>query len=215
MLNLKKYTPKFYSIYSKMGNRAFKLLDIGSGNHSASKTTKLFPNCEYHGVDMDKNYGYDNQDFSSMKAFYEMDLTKLEFSPIPENYFDFISIHHVIEHLFNGDEVLVKLSSKLKSNGYMYIEYPGIRSTKLPSMYGTLNFYDDKTHVRVYSVKEISELLIRNGFKVISSGNRRNILMIVSIPFRILYTLMKREKINANIFWDLLGFAEYVFVQKN
>lgn len=32
---------------------------------------------------------------------------------------------HVIEHLFNGDEVIPLLLTKLKSKGYFYIEYPG------------------------------------------------------------------------------------------
>jgi 2-polyprenyl-3-methyl-5-hydroxy-6-metoxy-1,4-benzoquinol methylase len=55
---------------------------------------------------------------------------------------------HVIEHLYNGDKVLKNILSKLKSNGFF-----------LPSMYNTLNFYDDPTHVHVYSVKELKKFL--------------------------------------------------------
>jgi hypothetical protein len=121
---------------------------------------------------------------------------------------------HIIEHLFNGDEVIKKLLPKLKQGGYIYIEYPGQKSTKLPSMKGTLNFYDDSSHVRIYSVKELSQLLKNNNCTILSSGTRRNWIFILATPFRIAGNLFKGKKPEGNMFWDLLGFAEYVFAQK-
>lgn len=209
---IKNFTPKFLRL-SQFGNNPFRLLDIGAGNHSATKYKIMFPNCEYHGVDLDKNYNNDEQDFKCMVAFYEMDLTKLDFSSIPENYFDFIMMSHIIEHLHNGDKVIECLIPKLKSGGYIYIEYPGETSTRLPSMNGTLNFYDDDTHVRVYSVMEIEDVL-KKDFEIISSGKRRNLLFLIAMPFRILVSLVQFKVLNANVFWDLLGFAEYVYAKK-
>ena len=156
-MNLKAFASSFISkfIFLKrsFGSKPFRLLDIGAGNHSATKAKRVFPQCEYHGVDMERDYNNSEEDFKLMAGFYEMDLTKLDFSSIPDNYFDGIWMVHVIEHLFNGDEVIKGLLPKLKSGGYMYIEYQGEKSTKLKSMPGTLNFYDDETHVRIYSVK--------------------------------------------------------------
>ena len=122
---------------------------------------------------------------------------------------------HVIEHLHNGDEVIKKLLPKLVSGGYLYIEYPGIKSTKLPSMHGSLNFKDDPSHVRVYSVKELTKLFQDNNCSVLKGGTRRNIWFIVAMPFRLLTYIIKGKKIEGNIFWDILGFAEYVWVRKN
>jgi hypothetical protein len=136
-------------------------------------------------------------------------------SSIPDNYFDGIWMVHVIEHLYNGDEVILKLLPKLVSGGYLYIEYPGIKSTKLPSMHGSLNFKDDHTHVRVYSVKELTVLLEQNNCQVLKGGIRRNIWFILAMPFRIIGFWMSGKKMQGNIFWDLLGFAEYVWVRKN
>ena len=149
-----------------------------------------------------------------MAAFYEMDLTKLDFKSIPDNYFDGIWMVHVIEHLYNGDEVIKLLLPKLKPGGYMYVEYPGKRSTTLPSMYGTLNFKDDPTHVRIYSVEELSVLFAASQCMVLNSGTRRNAWFMLAMPFRIVMSLVKGKKIQGNIFWDLLGFAEYLWVQK-
>lgn len=205
---------KFSFLKRAFGIQPFRLLDIGAGNHSASKAKKVFPQCEYHGVDMERDYNNSDADFKLMDAFYEMDLTRLDFSAIPDNYFDAIQIAHVIEHLFNGDEVIRSLLPKLKSGGYIYLEYPGEKSTRLPHMYGTLNFYDDTTHVRIYSVKELTALLEASGCTVLRSGTRRNGWFILAMPFRILKTWLSGKKLQGNIFWDILGFAEFVWARK-
>jgi SAM-dependent methyltransferase len=212
---IKLQNPKFAFLHNLAGNKTFNLLDIGSGNHSASKTVTLFPGCQYYGVDLDKNYNNDERDFKVMKVFYEMDLTALNFSAIPPNTFDAILIAHVIEHLHNGDKVLEGLIPKLKPGGEMYVEYPGKRSTKLPSMKGTLNFKDDPTHVRLYSIPELSALFTSNGCTIVNAGYRRSWFYIFAIPLRVILAWLKGKAVNANVFWDLLGFAEYVRVRRS
>lgn len=217
-MNLKAFASSFITkfIYLKraFGKKPFRLLDIGAGNHSAIKAKSVFPNCEYHGVDLERDYNNSEADFELMDAFYEMDLTKLNFSAIPDNYFDALQMAHVIEHLYNGDEVIKGLLPKLKAGGYIYLEYPGEKSTRLPSMEGTLNFKDDNTHVRVYSIKELSGLLDANGCKVLKAGTRRNYWFIMAMPFRIIKRWISGKKLQGNYFWDLLGFAELVWARK-
>lgn len=213
--SLRSYINFSYRFLRKQfGARPFSLLDIGSGNQSASKITTVFPNCEYHGLDITREYNYRGSDFEIMKAFYELDLTKLDYHIIPDNYFDAIWMVHVIEHLPNGEEVIAGLVKKLKPGGCFYIEYPGQKSTTLPSMYGTLNFYDDPTHVRIYSVKELANVFEKHNCRVVKSGTRRNWYYIAAVPARVLATLLRRKKIQANIFWDVTGFAEFLFVAK-
>jgi SAM-dependent methyltransferase len=206
---------KFRFIRRSFGASRFKLLDVGSGNHSASRITYLFPNCEYYGLDLNKDYNNDPKDFELMKNFYQLDLTKLEYSIIPDEYFDGIWMAHVVEHLYNGDRVIESLIRKLRPGGYMYVEYPGEKSTHLPSMNGTLNFYDDLSHVRIYSVKELTKLFKKSGCQVIEGGIRRNWYYLLAMPFRIIGFTLKGKKLIGNMFWDLLGFAEYVYVQKD
>jgi len=205
---------KFIFLKKSFGNKSFNLLDVGVGNHSATKTVSLFPNCTYYGVDLNREYNNSDEDFKVMKSFYEMDLTKLDFHQIPNEHFDGIWIVHVIEHLHNGDLVIEKLIEKLRPGGYMYVEYPGIKSTKLPSMYGTLNFKDDLSHVRVYSVKELTGIFQKHGCRVLEGGTRRNWYFILVAPFRILGQWIRGRKLIGNIFWDLLGFAEFVYIRK-
>ena len=207
--------PAKYRYLNKLFKQGtFVLLDIGAGNHSASKTKKWFPNCEYHGLDLNKNYNNDENDFKLMQSFYELNLEDLNLDSVPNAHFDFIMMAHVIEHLKNGEEVLVKLLAKLKPGGYLYVEYPGIRSTRLPRMKGTLNFFDDDTHVRVYSLTELYNLFLKNNTEIIKGGTRKYIPNILMMPFKVIHNLIKYGKILPSIFWDFFGFAEFILIKK-
>ena len=207
--------PAKYRYLNKLFKQGeFVLLDIGAGNHSASKTKKWFPNCEYHGLDLNKNYNNDENDFKLMKSFYELNLEELNLDSVPNAHFDFIMMAHVIEHLKNGEEVLVKLLAKLKPGGYLYVEYPGIKSTQLPRMNGTLNFFDDETHVRVYSLTELYNLFLKNNTEIIKGGTRRYIPNILMMPLKVIHNLIKYGKILPSIFWDFFGFAEFILIKK-
>lgn len=210
----RKINFKFSFLHKSFGNKEFTLLDVGAGNHSASRIKNLFPCCNYYGLDLDKTYNNSEEDFNCMSGFYETDLTLLNYQQIPNGYFDGIWMAHVIEHLHNGDKVLPLLCEKLKPGGFFYIEYPGAKSLKLPSMKGSLNFRDDETHVRVYSVKELQPIFEAAGCKVLSAGTRRNWYYILALPVRALQSLLKKGYIQGNVLWDLLGFAEYLWVRK-
>jgi hypothetical protein len=206
---------KLAFMHRSFKNRPFKLLDVGAGNHSASRIVSVFPNCSYYGLDMDKSYNNADSDFTVMKDFYELDLTKLDYSMVPDDNFHGIWMSHVIEHLYNGDQVIPGLIKKLRSGGYFYIEYPGKKSLTLPSMKETLNFKDDPTHVRVYSVKELAAIFEANGCTVLQSGTRRNWYYIAALPLRALISLVKKGYVQGNVLWDIAGFAEYLWVKKN
>jgi ubiquinone/menaquinone biosynthesis C-methylase UbiE len=205
---------KFLYVDRFFGNKPFRLLDIGAGNHSASNTKKWFPACEYYGVDLDKNYNNDENDFRLMSVFYEMNLEELNFAAIPDNHFDCIIMAHIVEHLRNGDAVIEGLLPKLRKGGLIYIEFPGFHSTTLPRMKGTLNFFDDETHVRIYSVQEFYNFFMRHKFQVVAGGTWRRWHSIAMIPIKIPHNLLKYRRVLPSIFWDLLGFAEYVVAKK-
>ncbi|MGC8594436.1 MAG: methyltransferase domain-containing protein [Candidatus Kryptoniota bacterium] len=187
---------------------------MGAGNHSASLTKQWFPLCRYYGIDRTRDYDNNDNDFNLMEAFYELDLTRLEFDLISDDFFDVIMMSHIIEHLQNGDAVIECLVTKLKRGGVIYIEYPSARSTKFPSMKGGLNFYDDPTHCRIYTLDEIESLLLEKGFKILSAGTRRDWVRIVLLPLLMASSKIKLGYVTGSVFWDMLGFAEYVFAEK-
>ncbi|MCG8412355.1 MAG: class I SAM-dependent methyltransferase [Bacteroidales bacterium] len=129
-------------------------------------TKKYYPNCTYHGVDIVDDYYNDDNDRKSMDKLFLMDLTELKFDQLNDNAYDVIIMSHIIEHLHNGDKVIEGILSKLKPNGLLYVEYPSVKSVNLPSMRETLNFFDDPTHCRLYDVKEIYNLMMKNKFSM-------------------------------------------------
>ncbi|MCX6187741.1 MAG: class I SAM-dependent methyltransferase [Bacteroidetes bacterium] len=205
---------KFRFLPNSFKTSSFKLLDVGAGSHSATKTKSVYPNCQYYGIDISKEYENDEADFKAMSGFYQMDLTALKFDEIPNDFFDVIMMSHIIEHLHNGDKVIAGLLPKLIKGGYIYIEYPAERSTRLPKMKRTLNFYDDPTHVRIYSIPEVTGVLEQNGMEVLRGTTRRYWPYIALLPLTIVTETIKYGFVPGGVFWDITGFAEYLFARK-
>jgi hypothetical protein len=213
-------TPKFLFLNKFINSYSedkIKLLDVGCGNKSPSITVSLFPKVEYFGLDK-QEYNLTNEDKKILENKYFLvdldNLSELD-NALPNNYFDFIIMAHVIEHTRKGTEILEILSKKLKVGWGIYIEFPSVRSLSLPPMEGTLNFCDDPTHVKLYDVKEIANALIKCEFKIIKAGTRRNYVSLILKPLKAIYHLIKYCKIYGSAFWDILGFAEFLYAKKN
>ncbi len=215
---LRRFPPampyKLKCVRRRFGDRAFSMLDIGAGNHSATRTLGWLPNCRYTGLDRDRNYHNDPADFARMDAFHEIDLTSLAFDTLPDGAFDVVMMAHVVEHLGNGDEVVRALCPKLRPGGIFYLEFPAPRSLKLPSMRGTLNFHDDDTHVRLWTRPEIERALVAGGLRVVESGTRRDAFRVAVTPLRVAASLARHGWVPGSAFWDLLGFADRIVAER-
>ncbi|MEI7595070.1 MAG: class I SAM-dependent methyltransferase [Bacteroidota bacterium] len=201
-------------IQKHSANQKLTILDVGAGSHSPSITKQWLSNCTYHGIDITNNYRNSENDLNLMDSFFILDLTALNFDSIQDNFYDVIIMSHIIEHLHNGDQVIRLLSKKLKANGVIYIEYPSERSTRLPSMRDTLNFYDDPTHCRIYTLSEIKSILENSNFQILEFGTRRHWINIFLIPIKLVYNLIKIGHLPGGMFWDICGFAEYTIARK-
>ena len=207
--------PYHFALLDKQLNKpGVKVLDIGCGNGSPTRTKRYFPTLQYYGVDRTPAYNNTEEDLKHCVQFWQIDLEKeLEKTKqIPDGQFDVIIVNHVVEHLHNGDLMIGSLCSKLAPGGTLYIEAPSEKSLKLPSMAGTLNFYDDPTHVKVWSLSELDGVLKRNGVTVFNMGIRRSLKRIMFFPFYLLIGLKRKQP--AGAFWDILGFAHFIVAKK-
>jgi len=214
MLDALRIPHRFREVRRRYGRRPFRLLDVGAGNHSASLAKRWFPGCHYAGIDRDRNYHNDAADFAAMDEFFEMDLTRLEFGAIPDTGYDVLMLAHVIEHLPNGDAVLRALVPKLRPGGFVYVEFPGPRSLRLPSMRDTLNFHDDPTHVRVFDHREVADILRGCGLRVVRAGTRRDPVGILMMPVHAWKSVRRSGYVPGGVFWDLFGFADEVLAER-
>ena len=208
----KRMPPKFSFFYNEYKDKNFRLLDVGCGNNSPSRTKKFFKNCKYFGLDRE-NYNNSVGDLELMEKFYDVDLECDPLDIIPNEFFDVIILAHVIEHISNGVSVVERLSQKLKIGGIIYIEYPSVRSLNFPSLRGTLHFCDDPTHIKLYDLKEVCNALLSRGFKIRKAGVLRDAFKMVFFPFLLFFHLI-RGTVSAGLFWYVLGFSEFVYAVK-
>lgn len=196
-------------------NRSVKILDVGCGNHSPSITKKYYPFSIYYGLNKTRDYNLNQEDFNVMDHFYEIDLSDIDkLGSIPNNFFDCVISSHIIEHLRNSEEVISNLLHKLEKGGLIYLEFPSLHSVNLPSMRGTLNFYDDLTHIKLHNPEEVELFLREKGCTIIKSRIRRSLKHILLLPLYLISSLRRSGYIEASIFWDITGYANYIIALK-
>jgi hypothetical protein len=152
-----------------------------------------------------------------MDAFYQVGADGSGYSEIPDSSYDYVILHHVVEHMTMPAPILAALCSKIKPGGYIWIAFPSLRSLSLPPAEGSLNFCDDPTHVHVPEVREISNLLLANGVKILHAGRSRSFVRqmigVAVLPWALLRKLVT-GRLSGKGLWYVLGFEDHVFGQR-
>mgnify|MGYP004003111933 FL=1 len=101
--------------------------------------------------------------FGMQKYNIEIKVGMFEDVELPENSFDLIIFDHVFEHLNNPNEVLLKVTKLLKSNGKIFFSTPNALK-----VHGFLwqNYFHD--HAFTYSRNTLRRLLQKYGFDEIN-----------------------------------------------
>jgi SAM-dependent methyltransferase len=208
------FAPYKYKFIESSRSGGRRVLEAGIGNDSPLMFFRYYKGYEYDGIDITKECGLSPESLKLIGKFFLINLENEELNSIPDIYYDYVVIAHVIEHINNGEDVIARLSDKLKPGGVIYAEYPSERSARFPSMKGTLNFYDDPTHKRFYEIEKLKKILTESGCEIIGSGIKRDYLRVLGIPYMIIKSLFVRGYVRGSVFWDLLGFAEYIAARR-
>jgi SAM-dependent methyltransferase len=212
------YPMKFRYVRRRLAAAAPRILDIGCGNNSPSLTKRWFPSCHYTGADIQR-YNLSKEDDAAMDVFYPLGEDGSGYEAIPDASYDLIILNHVLEHLREPEAILAKLCAKLKPGGLFWIAFPSPRSLGLPSSSDeTLQFCDDPTHVYVPCVREVANVLLANGVKILHAGRSRE-GMLTTIGDCVKY--VKRiavkgltGKFSGRGMWYLLGFEDHVLGER-
>jgi 2-polyprenyl-3-methyl-5-hydroxy-6-metoxy-1,4-benzoquinol methylase len=224
---LKIIDDSFFESFNIVSSQSIRphILDVGCGNHSPSKMKRLFPDSFYTGVDI-AEYNISQEDKDVADNLYILNCDPTDFAKqldraIPNNESDIAVMKHVIEHLSDPLAVLEVLCKKIKPNGLLYLTFPSEGSVFLPSAKGTLNFYDDPTHIWIPSIREISNFLIAHDYKpiLIDRANRGGILYILmgilSLPFHAVEKMLTGKFTANRGTWCLFGFESVMVYKKN
>ncbi len=195
---------------SKLSNNA-RILDVGCGNNSPKITKYIKPKSYYVGIDI----GDYNQDKGSLEAADEYLLCSPEqfadtiLSAVGE--FDAVISAHNIEHCNSPFDTLTAMCAKVRKGGQLFMAFPSERSVNFPSRKGTLNFYDDKSHIYLPEFKKIVTHIENSGFKIIyksSSYRPLGMRLVGMIKDRII-----KDRVTG-FTWSHYGFEAIIWAKK-
>jgi len=194
-----------------------RILEIGCGSgYNVKALHLLYPDAKITGLDL--------FDVSPLPAYaiYEkvdLDLGRL---PFPTGHFDAVVITHVLEHLQRPLELAPEITRVLRKGGLVYCETPNWTSLFVPSFgfkrlqQGPLNFYDDPTHLKPWSVQGLFNYVHQScGIKVVRAGVVRNIPKLLFDPFILLSGLiLGRRPYILSVVWNVVGWAIFAIGRK-
>jgi 2-polyprenyl-3-methyl-5-hydroxy-6-metoxy-1,4-benzoquinol methylase len=153
-----------FSVMYLHSNVGGKLLDVGCGNGWFIRKMKEL-GWDVTGVDFDAKA----VDFCKSQGL-SVSLGSLETQNYPNNYFDVITINHVIEHLYNPLDVIRECHRILKKGGSLIIETPNSLSWLHMYIYKQNWFsLDPPRHIMIYNPCNLKEMVSMAGFSDISS----------------------------------------------
>jgi len=104
--------------------------------------------------------------------------------------------------------VLVQAVTKVRKGGVIFVAQPHADSVNFPHRKGTLNFYDDPTHVTVFQPGEVATILASNGCEILKTGRTRMARNLMLMPLKMM-VFGVFDQGTGRAFRDLYGFEEY------
>jgi 2-polyprenyl-3-methyl-5-hydroxy-6-metoxy-1,4-benzoquinol methylase len=149
-----------------------KLLDVGTGDGLFLKVAKT-ANFDVCGTEISPTA------VSTAKDLYGLDihLTEIENAEFEENYYDIITIWHVIEHVKNPLEVLKKVYCISKPGAVVFVATPNLDKHVSRLIYRLKSgkpypFYSPKGEQHLFHFTEytLGKIIKKEGFNLIFTG---------------------------------------------
>jgi SAM-dependent methyltransferase len=189
-----------------------KLLDVGCGNDSPYRYKTMFPQIHYTGLDVgDYNQKHPilaDEYIVCQPADFASEISKRE------NSFDFILSSHNLEHCLDREETLNAMMSALRPGGRIYLAFPSEASTSFPRRGGTLNYFDDKTHLGTPpNFNKIINHFKDSGFRIDFNDSQYR-----PQPLRTIGRFLEKNSIVKNHVlmgtWEYYGFESIIWATK-
>jgi SAM-dependent methyltransferase len=150
-----------------------RVLEIGCGSGATgSEVKRRYPGIYYCGVELDGDAAQAARnalDFVATGNIEEMDL---EHYGILRNSFDVVICADVLEHLYDPWKVVTHFHEYLKPGGRVIASIPNVQNVRLIHnlLLGAWTYAGqgllDATHIRFFTIREIGQLFVRNGYTV-------------------------------------------------
>lgn len=159
--NISKYIP----------NNKTRMLEIGAGLGYTLKIAR------------DKGWEVFGTEISPFAARYaqeqlgiKMFSGSLEEAKFPEEFFDFVIMTHVLEHLPDPSKALEQIFHILKNSGILYVIVPNIASFKAWINKEKWRDLMPEHHFYHFRPRTLKKIVVKAGFKVIHIDTSQNII---------------------------------------
>lgn len=147
--------------YIRKRKKEGRLLDIGCGKGFFLERTEKFY----------ETYGIDISEYAIGQARSRLHNTRLHIGDayqldFDNDYFDIITCFDLLEHLENPELTIKKCYLMLREGGLFIFRVPNTDSYGLRWLEGKWHGHRDPTHVSLLSNEEWSQLLGKNGFRI-------------------------------------------------
>ena len=193
-----------------------KLLDYGCGNGEVlQRFHELRPDIKITGVDL---IDFSEDVVKRGGAFIQINRSD-DILGLGCEFFDAVTCIHVLEHLTQYEALMNCFSTILKTTGTLYLETPHSKTLYFPSLSfistdgGPVNFFDDPTHVRLFTETALHSLLSKH-FTVEKVGCYRNSFLMLMSPFLILLGLISSRRLLVLGIHHLFGWSVYAVCKK-
>lgn len=148
-----------------------KALDIGSGGGEMVYAMRL-AGADCRGLEPNEGYALYARDVLGLPISIDC----IENATLPENYYDIVTMYHVIEHVYSPLRILCNIHSCLKHGGILVIECPNIEA----HCQGPSNRFH-RAHLYNFNEITLQALAEKAGFRKVEisvSSDSGNILAI-------------------------------------
>jgi cyclopropane fatty-acyl-phospholipid synthase-like methyltransferase len=203
-----------YTFMMKLKKGA-NIVDIGCGNKAYKIYAAQRPDISYNGIDVKVGY-YDDKEYYNSPQITFLDPANFgaEINKIEKKFDTVLSIHN-IEHCENPDEVWHAMLNKMELGGLLYLRTPCEKSVNFPSRKGTLNFYDDKTHVTPVDIETLLNKTNKEQYQIVYFNKEyHGTLLSRVIGFFVDPISNMRGRVISKFTWHYWGFETLLILKK-
>lgn len=157
------------NLFKKDRNEPINVLEVGCGTGATLLYIKnLYKDANLYGIEISENSA---KIARTCADIINEDVEKL-ILPYKEDFFDYIILGDVLEHLQDPWKLLRKLNSCLKLDGYILASIPNIMHISIirEIINGSFSYQEtgilDKTHLRFFTLNEIAKMFSVSNLQI-------------------------------------------------
>ncbi len=206
---LRRLNPRYGWLSGAARRRIATVLDVGGEGQDSFLAAAYLPGSRFTALNIAAP-----GPLAVGAGFIRCDLDRDGLASLAGRRFDYVICSHTLEHLKTGASLIEGLADLVDEGGYLYLEWPAIRSQRFPLRGMGLNFHDDPTHVTSLSLDHVRQRLEAQGLTILAAGPRRNWLRVALAPLLFVKSVIRLHRVVLHDFWDWTGYADRVCAVK-